>query len=827
MLSRLLLAVLLVNLVVCASYGPDTWPGRGSYTRADIVDSQTIYNSHRCNELLPETLELEYISGEYAYFGPYPYYTFDFKLSIGETPFTVEEYSAIPRYDDQIRLTNGRTTASSVYILYDGKGAFLIHLFFDTSSFRSTNPTSPDFVEKEICQVVFAQDNAYYYEQFYKDARVMHHPSERDGECDFLSNPNVFVTMETALRCFRSVPFNSETRDEIVDAIEDVMAFYVYQDANCDVSYGEDKIQMDFFSELDRIASTNYDNDFSLHQDITQVYQSMRDTHTIWPYPQCYRNWIVFQPFALSSYLEQNGKQVITISGNHHPEAYSLGYDINVQDYVGYIVLELDGTDAVEYLIDYADTYHELRDKAARFNSALSAFTQHNSMRYGIFEKALNWKLKNPITEEIIELSFEWLVLPSSAGIATNTQEFIEWCTTTDLDFACGFEISKSAEITIGEQADLQSASIGGYSLIRVNSEVGVFAVLDFASSWGFQHTMSSFAVLYLTSIHTYNFDRLIIDLSDNGGGYIFAGYFLASLVIPSIPPTKKINNYDIIHNELMDFTMDYIYHSGNETLHDFYLGIPSNLFVRASVGKSESDSDAAWYFNSKRYTRGGKTSTYSSLFEINWFVDEYVTNQLDEIHDSVEYFNYPIQDIELLSNGICFSTCSLFVHSILEEAGDQAPEIIGWGGIVGEPLDASSVPTNVISISSFNAQFSALTWIPNFPEELIPHSFPFVDYFSCFSPDSFQVSYAETYNEKDNPKNMLPLEFRPTYVDCRLNVWNAGDELYAQAAYAFYNCPSSDFDSFGSATSQDYESGSTTLTASIICLLVCLVTLM
>jgi len=817
--SRVVLFVWM--LFLCANA---QWAGVGSYTRADIVDPLTIYNSERCNQLLPETLELIFLgydSGDFYGYGAGYYTEISLRLSIGQETFTTISSNSVDRFTDRFSLTNGKTAQGGVYILYDGISSFLIHIFLDTTSFRSADPSSADFVEKEICQIVYAQDEFEDKQAEAPQVLKQYSRHERAGECDFLADANQYVSLEEAKSCLRSVPFSSSIRDGVVDSLRDVMAFYVYKDINSDVSYGDDKISLDIMAEIDRISQENYDGDLAFHIDLVKTFAAMRDVHTQWVYPQCYRGFQFIQPFRLSSYATQQGKQEIVISDGNRPEVFLDALNINVDAYTGWIVKKINNQNALEHLIEFADAEIGYKSRSSRFAQILKSYTSRVSIRIQIPEGAITWELESPITKEIVVITFDWLVLIPQNGIATNTNEFAEWCLSNDLSFACGFA---DKDIRVGHTtANLLTPVYGaqGFKIVPVNSQVGAIVIPTFAPAEGYFWEFTMFSVLYLTSIHTYNFDRVIVDVSDNGGGFGYSANFLGGLFVPAFQDTKLFSNGDQIENSLYTATMDYIYRSGNDTLRDSVLASRPNALVTGILPEeNQLDPEASWYFPGVKLTRGGHKSTYTSLQESSLGEDQYVNSYLQKVHSGAEYYSYNPEDLEILTNGICFSSCAIFIRIVRFAGEDNAPDVIGWGGIIGEPLDASQVPASVLNLKVFSQIFSEYTWIPDYPVDEIPQAFPFVSYVEC-SGSYFQIAYFELYENDASQKNSLPMEFIPNPVDCRLNVWSRGIELYSQAAYAFYDCPNSDFQSVSDIVDNDSSSNGSLMILNVVLLLV------
>ena len=167
--------------------------------------------------------------------------------------------------------------------------------------------------------------------------------------------------------------------------------------------------------------------------------------------------------------------------------------------------------------------------------------------------------------------------------------------------------------------------------------------------------------------------DDLIIDVSSNGGGYVF----LAQLVLWLMSPRY--------HNDV------------DATVFDFDVRIPPDLgtpYLLPVVGNESLPCADGTYIMPATYvagydvlTRGGRTSTYSAVYnlvDLNTAYKEVAVIIQDALVEASGHFS----KVLVVTDGLCGSACSMMTSSLQADGGGY---VLTYGGIVGRRMDASS----------------------------------------------------------------------------------------------------------------------------------------
>ena len=171
--------------------------------------------------------------------------------------------------------------------------------------------------------------------------------------------------------------------------------------------------------------------------------------------------------------------------------------------------------------------------------------------------------------------------------------------------------------------------------------------------------------------------DDLIIDVSSNGGGYVF----LAQLVLWLMSPRY--------HNDV------------DATVFDFDVRIPPGLgapYLLPVVGNESVPCADDTYIMPATYVagydvlaRGGRTSTYSAVYnsmglelEKQTILKAVVALVQDALVEASGHFS----KVLVVTDGLCGSACSMMTSSLQADGGAY---VFTYGGIVGRRMDASS----------------------------------------------------------------------------------------------------------------------------------------
>mgnify|MGYP001028185862 CR=1 FL=1 len=97
--------------------------------------------------------------------------------------------------------------------------------------------------------------------------------------------------------CFAAVPFSATFRDQTLDVLNQLFTMYSFTDIVAD-SGAPWNLQVNVWSELNRINSTVYPNDYAMVVDIQTLFNKLYDAHTLYAAPPPYGGWYLIRPLG-------------------------------------------------------------------------------------------------------------------------------------------------------------------------------------------------------------------------------------------------------------------------------------------------------------------------------------------------------------------------------------------------------------------------------------------------------------------------------------------------------------------------------------------------
>jgi len=172
-----------------------------------------------------------------------------------------------------------------------------------------------------------------------------------------------------------------------------------------------------------------------------------------------------------------------------------------------------------------------------------------------------------------------------------------------------------------------------------------------------------------------YNLDRLIIDLTHNGGGDICLGRSMLKFLFPdgiNYGPTDMPSSPLAIN--LTKTAIKY-----NISMTEW-----SPSFYQNQQGISYKNSDISWLVPGILYKRGGRLRHYSQLIHIG--------NNIDDCGDYPFINTKPMnpEKILIITHGFCGSTCALFANHASQYSHVKT---IVVGGLRNQPQQYTSFP--------------------------------------------------------------------------------------------------------------------------------------
>ncbi|KAJ7028713.1 hypothetical protein C8F04DRAFT_1118448 [Mycena alexandri] len=517
-----------------------------------------------------------------------------------------------------------------------------------------------------------------------------------------------FVLPADALACWKSFPFNETLRQNVlINNIARVFDFYTFEDYYLDSPPPFQESTANIRAGLARINTTKYETDYDFNIDLYNFITQLNDGHTRW-FPNCYGTYQNLLPAPVVS-LEIDGLQgvyiipdlvaLVTLLG----PLYTSLITIDWQRLAGARVISIEGQDPYSYIDFIAKTVSgNYLDHGVRVNSVFSSYRLSGaaySQRFG--------DLAGPTGVAQTSLTFQ-VIVANSTTIETVTVPYVAnylgatftdgpsyWannCVATadtngvDLKASAGLtsvtpkrrqpkgniiDKSNSSAVGLPPQFEPTLPTVGGAegvmkSYILPGNQTGVMFIGSFEGDFnGFQNDTESAIAAFKAADVT----RLIIDLSNNGGGFVCLGQFLhqylgsTKIGYPGFqstnranPLARKIVASDIalgVNAELSFYTADnFAFLNGTQMPADYdYMTPDVPIIVNGQVD-----------LNSQRFH-----DTCEPTFVV-------------PIPDTPPF---PLANIAIVGNANCASTCAMF-STLMNEKEHSKMAVFG-----GKPLEA------------------------------------------------------------------------------------------------------------------------------------------
>lgn len=513
------------------------------------------------------------------------------------------------------------------------------------------------------------------------------------------------IPASIAHACLESVPLNSAAAVELVDAIEP------YLEWQSDSAYKKNPPADYFYPPIDifgKLASIKanlkanlYVNEYAFQQDLYQVFAPGHDGH------------YVLYPDLLSKAFEwgrARGLVSISKDGREIPEIY-IYEDITASPSTASVLKLINGIDASTYVQNYAYTASFNQDADAAYNTMFfekafvgegtgnGYFFRNGRVRYIYPGPDTTFTYANGTTFMLNNVAY---VKGDFSGVTDGPSFYQKFCTgpvTTESAAAVNEVLTGPPGypvpvITTGD------AIVSGYYLDGKGFEdVAVISLLAFESESPVE--FQTIAQKFIADAKAAGKTKMVVDLSANGGGYILQGYDLYRQFFPDIIQedytrvrenpqmlaAAKVFSDAIPDNYDPDTASDEIigdYENFLNWRYDYNLTEQPFTSFEDKFAPHVYAGDA--YTNIIRWNFNDPLTTSNS----SWGFGTDITG-----YGSRTNFTQPFaaEDIILLYDGYCASTCTIFsefmrlqggVKSIAMGGRPNKKPIQGVGGIKG-----------------------------------------------------------------------------------------------------------------------------------------------
>ncbi|KAH7099199.1 hypothetical protein BKA62DRAFT_772734 [Auriculariales sp. MPI-PUGE-AT-0066] len=506
-----------------------------------------------------------------------------------------------------------------------------------------------------------------------------------------------YVAPAEALACMRSFSFNQTLRQNILANANGVLNFFTFEPyyLNSPPPFQESTINIR--AELLRMSLQHYATDYDFSVDLYNTTGLLNDGHTRW-FPSCYLAWQNLLPAPIVS-LSKGGEESIYIvpdlvelvnlvGAGYTAYLASLGFDW--QRLAGAKVLEINGQSAYDY-VDYIAKVvsSNFLDHGVRVNSVYSSYRIVGSawsQRFG-YLAGPSLPTLNGLTFKVILVNAttpETIFVPYVAvfGGADFTDKASYW------DGNCALKEFTNGEDLLGSGTDparrTRKQPVGNivdptqvksvilppqyeptqppltsgsemifYQLPAPNNDTGVVMIGSFYPDdfYAFQST----ALEGVQTLKNAGVTKLIVDVHNNGGGYVCLGSFFYTLLAGTKSGYAGFES-TMRWTPLADKEVDRIIEQDIEFL--FYT--PDNY---AFLNDTLQPNDYDYMEPATTYIINGQVDKNSKRF-----------------HDTCQQYAYdpdlvlpedppfPLGKVVVVGNGNCASTCALFTTLLTEK---------------------------------------------------------------------------------------------------------------------------------------------------------------
>ncbi|KAF0548418.1 peptidase s41 family protein [Gigaspora margarita] len=414
-------------------------------------------------------------------------------------------------------------------------------------------------------------------------------------------------------------------------------------------------------------------------------------------------------------------------------------------------VINIDDRPAIDVITEYAkNNISKSRDLSIRFNYALASLSFGGYGDFSIYGQSFTLRTQLPKTpsisytlncnDKISKITREWQV-------PINDKSNIVW------QYKSPYINGNS----VGKANLIFDAFIARFYILQ---DFGVVLISTEVSADSLKYHYLSDLTFGFELLATIGIKKIILDLSNNGGGDVFIAQYIAKLLFPNIqtfPLDIKVNNISIPFIE----ETSKIKQKVGDIFH-------YKTFI--SVNTNNSFNNVTDFIGNNTYNRSDIQLKFTSKAFLNQTA---INGGILELSTPPK-LPWTEKDIIILTNGICESSCALLTQRLAEI---NVPTI-SVGGFPntqfsfatlsgGASYDTSSIVTSLGQLKNLNSSLISSLSIP--------------------STLTLHFTLAEAYSIK-NPSEVLEFSFRPADYQLYYDERSARDPsyLWIQAAKFF-----------------------------------------
>jgi hypothetical protein len=452
--------------------------------------------------------------------------------------------------------------------------------------------------------------------------------------------------------------------------------------------------------------SNTFATDVEFQEYMQSLFQKTIDAHTRYSKPYCY-NTIFVQPFAFDMRVENatdgsiSNEPKLYLMRNLYTDLYSTYYpELDLNKILDKEVSLINGVEPTTEISEWGDT-HETRsnNRGIRFNAAIRSYLYRNALSISVL----------PLSDLVLTMvDGDVFTIPWIASYKNGFGD-ISVCTADTTSSSRFLETSQY----YGHPQDvhLETPQLLNDDILhatRTDREVIVPSTNPYFVSCFVQTVTSDDAVTaevskvlvmkvssfspdgyyldawseFLNSVEqclSVDYDMIVVDVMQNGGGYVCLGLRLIELLVEDYENdhVQVQMNYDLPHSKLMDRYIEVV----NAPNPYPYPQAVEQILDR-STQKPFPDG-RSYYYPGRNVTQGGVVSWRTNYFSLDCTEAEAMPSNGFRPAKFM-----PPEKLIILTDGTCGSTCASFTK-IPQEHGKAT--FYGAGGLWDQGMDVSS----------------------------------------------------------------------------------------------------------------------------------------
>lgn len=530
-----------------------------------------------------------------------------------------------------------------------------------------------------------------------------------------------YATLTEAMDCLASIPFNENWSTSALDVFTESLqnfgfgALYHSTGPPYSINLG---VMEELAATQEMVDNNEFANDLDYQEHVQTIFQKTIDAHTRYHKPACY-NAVFVQPFAFDMRIVQstdsedslaNEPEVFLMRNEYTHEYAKLFPEAALDSVLDKKIILVNGVEVTTEVSQWGDS-HETRsnNRGIRFNAAIRSYLYRDAMSVNIGDLTgdLTVTLEDGSTYSLpwmaiytegladvnkcsatssTELTKEVSASPYNRQVPTGPahsnidllqapqrllkSELLSDRPDREVIVAPDSEYYVSCFVQTVHGVDAKKADV---------SRVLVMKVASFSPSGATYMDAWAGFLGEAEQCLSVDFDMVVVDVMQNGGGYVCLGLRLIELLVEDYENdhTKVQMRYDLPHSSLMTSYIETV-NAPNPYPDPDAVEQILNPDTQESYNNGEE-----YYYPGRKVVQGGVESQRTNIFTLDCREAEAMPSNGFKPAKFM-----PPEKLIMLTDGTCGSTCAAFTK-IPQEAGKAT--FVGAGGIWGDSMDVSS----------------------------------------------------------------------------------------------------------------------------------------